>query len=99
MIKDKGTKSFWTVSWKVILLLVFAVSLILQTACFFTAESFVSSAVWTNAALYWLAQKWVSSYMPVFVGTLVIFDCIIIGLIVEQYRHFKQSKLSASKKN
>lgn len=97
MIKDNGRKSFCRISWKIVLLLVFGVSLIIQTVCFITAERFVSSAVWTNVAIYWLAQKWVASYMPVFVGTLIVFDIIIVGLIIEQYKRFKQGKLSTHK--
>lgn len=99
MIHERKTSSLWFVSWKLIVLVIFAAALLIQIAGYLTAESFVSSVIFTNAAFYWLAQQWLAHFIPVFATTLVIFDLIIIGLIIDQLRFFKKNRHTQIKKS
>lgn len=98
MINEKKTNPLWFVSWKFILLVIFATSLVIQIAGYFTAENFIGSVIFTNTAFYWLAQQWLSHFVPVFATTLILFDLIIIGLIVDQLRFFKKNRQNEVKR-
>lgn len=94
MISEQNSKRGGFLSWKVILLMCLIALLLVQMAGYFTAENFVSSALWTNVLFYKLAQQWLAHFIPVFATTLIVFDIVIIGLITDQFRLYKRSKVN-----